>query len=499
MNVATLFARIGIKADTEKVETLSNGLKKVTHLLLGAGVSVAAFAAGLREVVNASFNTSVSLKQFAAESGASTDTLQKWQSVAQQTNTSMDAITESVKALAENRQKIKLGQGNISGYQLLGIDPNQDPFKVLDELKQKTEGLAPAMKKTVLSQLGVSSQLIQVLDLTNKQFDEMKANAFVIPEQTIQTLAAAKAGMDQLGSAFKWVGALISEKLSPWITKLTRDIILWIKENKDNLIKGLQLLFNIVVKVVDFIVRFVSATMNVIQNTIGWKGALVALIGVLAIFNASILASPITWLIGGIVLLMLIMDDFIKSQDKSFKGKSVFGEFAKAFPVLGGIIKGVFNGIIGTVMALGAALEFDTEKLKEMAEQGNILAKIFLFLQLIMSEFKQIILDISTGHILDIPKHIDMLTKNLFFTESAAKSKSNVLKYAAEKKEHPKDYSSSIKPIFNVNVSTIIGPDGKSHTNTIVKDQFGKVVYAGIDATQAQINRAEQNVAPGNY
>lgn len=396
MNVAELFARIGVKADTAKVEEFSKSMRGAKSVAIGVAATVAAVAAGIVKIVDSATNAAVSLKQFAAESGASTQQLQQWQSVAQQTNTSMDAITESVKALADNRQKIKLGQGNISAYQLLGINPDQDPFQVLEQLKAKTEGLAPAMKKTVLQQMGVSAQLIQVLNLTNAQFDRMKANAFIIPDSAIQSVAAAKASMDNLGSAVKWFNALLAEKLAPWIEKVTRKIIEWIKQNKDGLIQGIQRLFNILTRVFEVLMNVVSMTSNMIQNTIGWKNAIIGLIGILAIMNASLLASPLTWFIAGILALILLMDDFYHYQ-KGDRKHTLFGDFFKAFPQMKGIVLGVFDTIKKLWTGLGAFLDADTPKLAAITKQWGEFGKGVFGVYTLLRMISAIMTAVMTG------------------------------------------------------------------------------------------------------
>lgn len=390
MNIATLFARIGIKAEgLQNVVALEKGLNNVKTLLVGATTLIVGFSAAITKFTSDAMQNAVALKQFAAETGASTDVLQEWQSVAQQTNTSMQAITDSVKALAENREKIKLGQGNISGYQLLGIDPNQDPFDILQELKTKTEGLPQAMKKNALAMLGISPQLIQVLQLTNAQFAEMRANAFVIPPSAIATIAQAKATMDNLGSAIKWFEAALVERLSPTITKIVKSIRDWIKLNKDGLIKTLTDGVEVVLRIVRWIWDFGGAVNNVIQNTVGWKTALMLLGAAFIWFNRILLTSPITWIIAGITLLILLMDDFYHYQkgDKN----SFIGKMLKEIPALGEALKGVagFLDVIGK--GLGAVFSGDwtnfDKALQKWGVFGQIIGAVLKLILLIPSAF----------------------------------------------------------------------------------------------------------------
>ncbi len=485
MNIAELFARIGVKADTAKVEEFSKSMKGAGALALGTATAVAGIAASIVKIVESATNAAVSLKQFSAESGASTQTLQQWQAVAQQTNTSMDAITESVKALADNRQKIKLGQGNISAYQLLGINPDQDPFQVLEQLKAKTEGLAPAMKKTVLQQMGVSSQLIQVLNLTNAQFDRMKANAFIIPDSAIQSVAAAKASMDNLGSAVKWFNALLAEKLAPWIEKVTRKIIEWIKQNKDGLIQGIQRLFNILTRVFDVIMKTADAIGNVVQNTVGWKNIMLGLVGVLIAMNATMLASPITWFIAGILLLLLMLDDF-NHYMKGDKKYTVFGEFFKAFPKLRGVFIGVFGDMQKILASIGSLMDQNVDKIRKMGDEWGLLGRFVKGTYGDILIAKQVLYDIAHGRFLQIGDDVKKVASYLY----DVKSSDTMEKLAQNVQKNPSRYEQP-KPIFNVNVTTFVDDKGQSHTSTVIKDQFGNLVFMKEDATAAQIKQAE--------
>jgi len=293
VNILNLFARIGLKADTSQAEKIQSQFKTLTTTVKGVSLAMAGISLALFKITDDSLKAAVAFKQFESETGASSDELQRWQAVAGQTNVSTEALSDAVKSLADNRQKIKLGQGNISGFQLLGIDPDQDPFQILEQLKAKTEGLAPAMKKTVLSQMGISAQLIQVLELTNSQFEEMKSNAFVIPKSAINTLSQANATLNTAGKAIDWIRSLIASKLAPEITRITKLFINWIKENKEGIIKGFKVAFDVVSSFITAIVRVATMFGDIITKTIGWKNAIFALVGIFVLHNSTLFLSHI--------------------------------------------------------------------------------------------------------------------------------------------------------------------------------------------------------------
>ena len=322
MTVADLFARIGIKADDAQAKRFHLTLKTVKIGMIAATAAAAGVSLAIRKITADAMAGAVAFKQFETETGASAQELQKWQSVAEQTNQTAESVTAAIKAIVANQNKIKLGQGNISGFQLLGIDPRQDPFKILEELRVKTKGLSDGMKKNILAQMGVGVGLLQTLELTREQFDAMASRAFIISPGAIETLNKTKSSIDLAARAIKYIKAQIAVGLSPQIELLTKKFTNFIKVHEKGIIKGFQIAFTFVQKFTGAIMNAGRAINNVVTNTIGWKKAIMGLIGVFALLNLTLLASPIGLIIAGIVLLIAVLDDlYIYSKG----GKSLFG------------------------------------------------------------------------------------------------------------------------------------------------------------------------------
>jgi hypothetical protein len=317
--------------------------------------------------------TAFSLKQFNAETGLSTDKLQRWQSVADEVNNSGKAVAESIKAIVSNQEKIKLGQGNISGYQLLGIDPRQNAFTILDQLRIKTKGLSQGMKKNILEQMGISKELIQVLELSKDKFDEMAKGAFIIPKGAIEIIDKARASSKQLGGAVSWLKGMIAANLAPSIIKLNKEIMRWIVQNKEGLIKTIKSIFDWVTRITTAIVRASRMFNEIINATIGWKNAIYILIGVIALLNSAFLLSPLGLFIAGIILLVGVLEDLsVYSQG----GKSAFGEMLKKFPEMEKSFEGlkkVFDSIKDSMMLMKALFTGDETGIQKYLEKLGIL------------------------------------------------------------------------------------------------------------------------------
>jgi len=322
MTVAELFARIGIKADDAQVKRFMGSMKAAKVGMIAMTAAAAGVSIAIKKITSDAMASAVAFKQFEVETGASAQELQKWQSVAEQTNQSAESVSAAIKSIVANQEKIKLGQGNISGFQLLGIDPRTDPFKILETLRDKTEGLTRGMKKNILATMGVGGGLLQTLELTREQFDAMSAKAFIISPGAIETLNKTKASVDLAGRAIKYIKAQIAVGLSPQIEKLTKRFTEFVKVNEKGIVEGFKKAFEFVQKFTGAIINTGKAINNVVVNTLGWEKAIKALVGVFILLNATLLFSPIGLITAGIILLIAVLDDlYVYSKG----GKSLFG------------------------------------------------------------------------------------------------------------------------------------------------------------------------------
>lgn len=388
MTIANLFARLGFEADTGKIKNFKGQLSNVVTGLNQAVELALKFTNVMKSFTQETFRASIGLKQFEAETGASAEELQRWQAVAERTNNSAEAVTQSVKSIVANQQKIKLGQGgNISGYQLLGIDPTQDPFEILTQLRSSMAGLDQGMKKHALSMMGVSSEMLQVLDLTNDEFDRMSKSAFVIPQGQIEIMNKTNSVLMQTRQGVKWLKAQIAVELAPSIIKLNREISKWIRNNKEGIVKTVKKVFVWVTKFTTSIMNAARMLDRIVKNTVGWENAIKGIIAVLAILNAGLLASPIGIFIAGIILLIAVLDDLYIYSLKG-EGKSLFGLLMKQFPELEKSmgkffknikkgfqdIKDTFENLFGVVEALIKLMSGDftfKEAVDFMGEKGK--------------------------------------------------------------------------------------------------------------------------------
>jgi hypothetical protein len=386
--IASLFARIGVKADTQTVERFDLSLKSVLNTAKVAAIGITAFSAGVAKIAADSFKAASALKQFEVETGASTTELQKWQAVAQQAGASAESVAAGVKSIVQNQQNIRLGKGNYSPFLMLGIDPMQDPFKVLQDFRAKAAGLAPAMQANMAKSMGLSTEMLRVLQLSAEEFDRMAGGAFYMSPGQINSIDKARESVASIQNAFGHLANQITAAIAPEITKLSKGFIDFVKNNK-GFIDGVRTGVQWVMKLADGLGRMVMTISNAITKTMGLKGALLVLAGVFAIINM-----PVTLLAGGLLLLFLLIDDIIAYTEG--RG-SLLGDFFKSAPELK---KGFDDmlGFIGEFMELlGAAFSGDWDSYNQITDKWGAFGVLVNGVGETLKAFKNILWGVFTG------------------------------------------------------------------------------------------------------
>ena len=206
MNIGELFVTLGIKG--QGLGTLKEVAQKIADLPIDAAAAIAGLAGvsfELSHMAEEALKTAVSFQMFSAETGLSWQELQKWQIVAEQANVSAESVASSIGALQRNLAEIRLGRGNIAPFQMLGISPNQDAFGVIEQLRKRIRGLNPAMATNLISQMGLSPDMMHVLQLTDKQFAEFANHVHGLTERQYKDFLQAKELLVQFGQTVRYV------------------------------------------------------------------------------------------------------------------------------------------------------------------------------------------------------------------------------------------------------------------------------------------------------
>lgn len=388
MQIAKLFARIGLKVDSDKLKKFKEQLGNVVNTFKVAGVAAAAFTASVVAISKEAMDAAAAFKQFESETGASAQQLQRWQAVADQTNNSGEALAQTIRNIAQNREAIRLGKGNISAFQMLGIDPNQDPFQILEQLRDKTRGMNEAMRKNILAGAGVSSELLRVLELSNDQFDIMASRAFIVSPSAINQLDRARGAMTIAGNAFEYIKTQIAAGLSPVVEKLSLQFADFVKTHEKEIVQFFKDGADIIVKFGKAVGDVISWIDNFIRSTVGWEVAIGAIIAIFVAMNSAVLLP-----VAGIILLIGLLQDLIYySQGK----KSLFGLLVEKFPLLGSIFDAVTVPLKEIVELIGAIVSGDQGKIDEILDSWGLFGDLLRTIGDIAGHLFNILEDIFT-------------------------------------------------------------------------------------------------------
>lgn len=190
MNVGDFFVALGLKVDSKDHATLNKFVQSLGNLDLASIAAVAglgALAYSFEKVYSSAMEAALGVHGFEVQTGLSGKQMQMWANLAEQLGASASDATNTIKNLALASEQIKLGQGNIAPYQMLGIDPRQDPFKIIDQLHERVKKLNPSMARLILSQMGVSEGMLNVINAADEEYYAMRQQVF-ITEKHVESL-----------------------------------------------------------------------------------------------------------------------------------------------------------------------------------------------------------------------------------------------------------------------------------------------------------------------
>jgi hypothetical protein len=218
VNIGEVFVTLGVKG--KGLGTLKDVAQMVANLPVDAAAAIAGMAGislELGKMAEEAMATSIAFQAFSNQTGLSWQELQRWQLVAEQANVSTQTVATSVSTLERNLAEIRLGRGNIAPFQMLGISPNQNAFAVIEQLRQKIKGINPATATNLISQMGLSPEMMNVLRLTDRQFGEFAAHIHGINEKQEKDFLRMKLTITQLGETFRYaMFGIVSDLSEAW-------------------------------------------------------------------------------------------------------------------------------------------------------------------------------------------------------------------------------------------------------------------------------------------
>lgn len=374
-SIGELFIELGVQADTQTINKVNAGFKTLrTNLLLAAGAFTGAIV-GLDRFVNSALNGVVALQNLSAQTGLSVEKLQQFQQAGQLSNLALsaDQIAQSIGNVQKNLAQIKIGQGNIAPFQLLGVDiAGQDAFGVIEQLRDSIQGLDPAIATNLISQIGLSPDFINLLKLSRKEFEALSENTFLNPKQ--------RADIDRVGTSikaltlrFKALKDQAVAKIAPQLNELVEQFFKWLKDNGDKIVATITSMARGFASFASAVGNAFTMVARFIDSIAGMENGIKVLASAFAFLTLSF--SPF---LAGLAAIILLLDDIAVFRRG---GKSLIGELVEAFEDLPDFAK-ILGGaaVIGFIGNLSKKLGLLGGAIRSLIGVGAILSPITAFL-----------------------------------------------------------------------------------------------------------------------
>jgi hypothetical protein len=213
MKIGEFFVQLGINADTLKLKDFVNSLGELPLAAAGAIAGLAGISLSLGDMIENTLGTAVGLKKFNDQTGLSVDELQKWQAAAERMNVSSGTMQASLEGLYKNITQIKLGMGgNAQGFMMLGIDPRQSPFKILEQLRAASHKYNREQFSEMIEMMGLSREMVSVLRLSTAEFNK-QSNVPNMNLEQMEKFLKLKNELVEMGQEAKQFGFDVMEFL----------------------------------------------------------------------------------------------------------------------------------------------------------------------------------------------------------------------------------------------------------------------------------------------
>nr|DAR64021.1 MAG TPA: tail tape measure [Caudoviricetes sp.] len=185
------------------------------------------------------------------------------------------------------------------------------------------------------------------------ELNKEKNRLFDITKAEIKQAKEYQANINKSRTFLKSLSTQIAIKLIPTVNQSIKGFNNFILKNKELIADGISKLLGWIIKTGQVFFNFFRGLNFVIKSTIGWKNALIVLIGVLAILKRAMittfLTSPIGLIISAIMALMLLIDDLYTYLDG---GDSLFGEYWEPFISAGKEVLAFFETMKPAILQL---------------------------------------------------------------------------------------------------------------------------------------------------
>lgn len=220
------------------------------------------------------------------------------------------ALGTAAASIAETMSKVKR---NLNGFGL-----------TIDNFKTVLSALATAVDF-------VANRFMGFIDSTvkgAKNLAQEKDLLFAISEKELKQADEYQVATQKTALSIDSIKTKIALGLLPNLTAVINDFNAWLNANKALIAEGLTQVVKWGSQAILMIGNTVSVISKLIENTVGWKAAILGVVAVLAVFKQSMLmafvTNPVMWVVAAIAGLLILVGDFMAYLDG---GESLFASF----------------------------------------------------------------------------------------------------------------------------------------------------------------------------
>lgn len=329
MKIGELFIALGFKVSgSDALEDAERGIQRAAIKAGALAVAVNGINYAFLRMIDGARAAAVEMKNFAGATGLSTEELKRWQAAGAINDVAEKEVAQTITAVQRGIANIRLRQGNIKPFQMLGVQPEDNTFSAIDKMAASLRQLRPEIAAVIAAEAGISDPMFQWMrraDFTARQLEQryimtqQEQGALVELNRQWQALTfKIKSVRDKFASIFTPVLIVITKTLKLILDQLAK-FVEWLNKETSAARAARTALQALVL-----VMALLGVTLAGIAATLGLAAAAMAVFS-LAAMPVVVALTAVGLVVGGvaaaIVFLMLVLEDFATAAQG---GKSYF-------------------------------------------------------------------------------------------------------------------------------------------------------------------------------
>jgi hypothetical protein len=223
MTIGELIIKIGFAVTGKNtIPEAERSLKQMAATGTKLTIAVNAINWAMLAMVETAIKSAQALRIFEQTTGKSADDLQRWGQAAKVAGLGADALKQAVGKLNDARAAFMLGKPeNVGAWSILGANPTEDPFVVLERLRSKVAAVKdPNIMRALLGEVGMEG-VMPLLKMTNSEFAEFKKN-LTVNSADIDKLVRLNKEWQRFLNALDVAKTKLAAVITPALTRLAK-------------------------------------------------------------------------------------------------------------------------------------------------------------------------------------------------------------------------------------------------------------------------------------